>query len=1035
MSTDIETALQAAADRKDLPTPELGDKPTADVPDVRAKKPANPLYDVLTALASLRLTVVLFALSIFLVLAGTLAQVDNGIWTVVAKYFRSFFVWIPFQLFFPRPTPDGQHGVSVPGGFPFPGGWLLGSLLLVNLLAAHAVRFKMSWKRSGILVLHFGVIVMMVGELITGLYAVEGQMTIEGGKSSNYLELQQKVELAIVDSSDPQTDDVAVVPGSRLTRKGLIQDANLPFDLEVHRYFVNSALVQQVTPDNLATAGHGTKAIAVEKPEVSGADPEQKVDIPAAYVTFKKKDTGEALGTYLVTQWVTPQELKVDGKTYNIEMRFKRVYKPYTVQLLKFTHELYPGTTTPKDFASDVRLVDPSQNEDLEARIWMNHPLRYEGETFYQQSFLPGDTGTILQVVRNPAWLLPYFSCAIVAFGMILHFGIKLVQFLEQALAKTRAVQMNPVARWLSLGVLPVGALMLIVAARESRWPSVPSDEMRLAYFGALPVQDGGRIKPFDTVARTSLLVITSKQDVKEGDTKDKDGKEKPGKTQPAVKWLLDVMTQRPAADEYPVFRIENDQMLSLLGLKPKSGFRYSVKELREAGKMEQFIRQAARVKNLDPKKYNEFDGRIAEFAKHVERYGEASDIRNLKIIPPASGSTSVEWLSLIDALREEKMSGKPNPAAHALLNTLDAYTTDDAAKFNKSLADYEKEVATLTPKAAGTADFETFFNRFQPFYIATILYVVIFIMACVAFLLACFQERNWSEPLRRAAFWLLVLTLTVHTCGLLARMTIMDRPFVMVTNLYSSAVFIGWGCVVLGLILEIIFRLGIGSLVASVLGFITCIIAHHLAAGGDTLEMMQAVLDTNFWLATHVTTVTLGYVATFVAGFLALVFIPIYIATTLTGNDRNPTVVGLLKTVSVMIYGIIAFATILSFVGTVLGGIWADQSWGRFWGWDPKENGALIIVLWNALILHARWAGLVKQLGVAVLAVGGNIVTAGSWFGVNMLGVGLHSYGFMSGAVYWLFAFWFSQLFFMGAGIGVALFTRHMSASRATPA
>jgi hypothetical protein len=118
------------------------------------------------------------------------------------------------------------------------------------------------------------------------------------------------------------------------------------------------------------------------------------------------------------------------------------------------------------------------------------------------------------------------------------------------------------------------------------------------------------------------------------------------------------------------------------------------------------------------------------------------------------------------------------------------------------------------------------------------------------------------------------------------------------------------------------------------------------------------------------------------------------------------------------MVYGIVCFATLFSFVGTILGGIWADQSWGRFWGWDPKENGALLIVLWNAIILHARWGGLVRQKGLMVLAVFGNVVTSWSWFGVNMLGIGLHSYGFMDSAFPWLIAFGASQLIFMLIGV-----------------
>jgi ABC-type transport system involved in cytochrome c biogenesis permease subunit len=159
-------------------------------------------------------------------------------------------------------------------------------------------------------------------------------------------------------------------------------------------------------------------------------------------------------------------------------------------------------------------------------------------------------------------------------------------------------------------------------------------------------------------------------------------------------------------------------------------------------------------------------------------------------------------------------------------------------------------------------------------------------------------------------------------------------------------------------------------------------------------------VLDTNFWLATHVTTVTFGYAATFVAGGIALLYCGLGICTT---TLRGPG----LKTVSGMLYGTICFATLLSFVGTVLGGIWADQSWGRFWGWDPKENGALLIVAWNALILHARWAGLVKARGVAVLAIAGIAVTMWSWFGTNQLGIGLHAYGFNNTLATWCTVTW----------------------------
>jgi ABC-type transport system involved in cytochrome c biogenesis permease subunit len=217
------------------------------------------------------------------------------------------------------------------------------------------------------------------------------------------------------------------------------------------------------------------------------------------------------------------------------------------------------------------------------------------------------------------------------------------------------------------------------------------------------------------------------------------------------------------------------------------------------------------------------------------------------------------------------------------------------------------------------------------------------------------------------------------------------------VTNLYSSAVFIGWGAVGVLLLLERLHPYRIALVLVGILGASSLVVAHFLGLGGDTLEMMQAVLDTNFWLATHVTCVTLGYTATFVAGFIGVAYL---FTRALVPNHPR------LKTLSDMIYGVVCFATLFSFVGTVLGGIWADFSWGRFWGWDPKENGALLIVIWNALILHARWGGLAKAPAIAGLAVLGNIVAAWSWFGTNQLGVGLHAYGSTAGTAMALIIF-----------------------------
>ncbi len=287
-------------------------------------------------------------------------------------------------------------------------------------------------------------------------------------------------------------------------------------------------------------------------------------------------------------------------------------------------------------------------------------------------------------------------------------------------------------------------------------------------------------------------------------------------------------------------------------------------------------------------------------------------------------------------------------------------------------------------------------------------LYVLAFLLLAGSLLTVGMKEGLLSQSLGRAGVIVTVLTLVLHTFALAARVYM--QGYAPVTNLYSSAVFIGWFCVGMGLFMEWLFKNGLGALTSTLIGFATLIIAHNLA-DGDTMQMMQAVLDSNFWLSTHVITVTIGYSATFMAGFLGIAYILGGVYTPWLTPDRA-------KALFKMIYGTIAFALLFSFAGTVLGGIWADQSWGRFWGWDPKENGAVLIVLMNALILHARWAGMIRQRGVAVLAVLGNIITAWSWFGTNMLGVGLHSYGFMDSALFWMLMFVASQLAIMAAGL-----------------
>jgi cytochrome c-type biogenesis protein CcsB len=420
----------------------------------------------------------------------------------------------------------------------------------------------------------------------------------------------------------------------------------------------------------------------------------------------------------------------------------------------------------------------------------------------------------------------------------------------------------------------------------------------------------------------------------------------------------------------------------------------------------------------------------LVEFTKIAAAYqkGDAAAVRD----------AAEKYLA--GAGRETAPSPAPNPEG---ADNLQAGATLFAA-YDVAEGDWQKSLS----KAAT----EQHFNVIEPFYKGMYLCVLAF-LACLFY---------WASPtrfdwLRRAAVWLMIVVFCLHFGGQLFRMIHESRP--PVTNLYSSAIFIGLMAVVFGLLLEWIFPHGIGVLLAAVLDFCALLIAHHITLrDGDTMVMLQAVLDTNFWLATHVVAVTLGYSATFMAGFLGVLYVILgtftkrlakpakltpedvaslaLLAATghlvlkfedrAAGKSAEPVVrppgasspdqgKPLGKVLSTMIYAIVCFGVLFSFVGTVLGGIWADQSWGRFWGWDVKENGALMIVLWNAIILHARWGGLAKERGIACLAVMGNIVTAWSWFGVNNLGIGLHSYGFTTGIMVAL-------LCFVGVQIAIAI-------------
>lgn len=388
------------------------------------------MVKVLNFFTSLRLTVVCLALALGLVFFGTLAQVKWGLYVVQHDYFGSFLVWWK--------PPGFNWKLPV-----WPGGYLLGGVLLLNLIAAHIKRFKFTRKKLGIFIIHAGLILLLVGQLFTQLFQVESFMRIEEGQSKNYSESSLHNELAVIDTTDPELNTVVAIPQHVLAKKSEISDPALPFKIKVNSFYENSTPI--VMP--------ASRSLSFEKRPLATAMDDR--NIPAG--TFEIVTDEGSKGTFPVSNWLhedrlvhnitdqigsrlkpdfaEPPRFSYKGHNYELVMRPIRYYKPFTLTLEDFTHEKYAGTEVPKNFSSRVQLINSDTKENREVLIYMNNPLRYNGETYYQASFEPGDRVSILQVVRNPSWLTPYVACVMVGAGLLIQFLSHLLAFAKKRTA------------------------------------------------------------------------------------------------------------------------------------------------------------------------------------------------------------------------------------------------------------------------------------------------------------------------------------------------------------------------------------------------------------------------------------------------------------------------------------------------------------------------------------------------------------------------------------------------------------------------
>jgi len=380
---------------------------------------SSPLYKGLTMLASLKLTIACLSVSMILVLFNTLAQVNLGIYEAQNRYFATWFVWGEI----------GDGGVK----FPYlPGGYLVGGVLILNLLCAHWKRFSLKWNKLGLLMIHLGILLLLGGGFVTHWLSHEGQLVFNEGQTKHFYESFEERELVISERLSAGKVRESVFPVEMVTAGATLQSEYLPFSLHITEFYKNTRMTLKRamagSQESKVNRGWGQR-IQVEPIKQTFKPDEQ--NLLSAFV--QPVWQGKPLGTWLATNAIAdPQWFKVDGQEFAINLRRTRYYMPFELTLLNFSHDRYSGTEIPMNFSSDVRLVNSRLNEDREFLIYMNHPLRYEGKTFYQAGFDNKDTTSILQVVENPGWLIPYISCILVSVGLLWHFTLHLLRHVNK---------------------------------------------------------------------------------------------------------------------------------------------------------------------------------------------------------------------------------------------------------------------------------------------------------------------------------------------------------------------------------------------------------------------------------------------------------------------------------------------------------------------------------------------------------------------------------------------------------------------------
>jgi ABC-type transport system involved in cytochrome c biogenesis permease subunit len=980
--------------------------------------------------ASLKLTVVCLVLLTLLVVWGTVYQAEHGLYQAQQKFFHSWMFWIG-------------------GVIPFPGTVLVMFVLFFNLVAVVIFRIGFRLSKIGNIITHVGILILLVGGFFTFYFSEESSLMLKEGEGSAMSASTHLWELAVWQAGEGDIDVYAIdTAGFRPGKTFRFGELNL--ELTVKDYYANCTI------DNSSV--HAPRVLnASGIQHLKGTALAQEAsDNTAGGVFVINPAPGENQPLLLFGRDNDPTRVTVEDGTFFFSIRRKKIPLPLYMTLQDFKVKFYPNSNIPKSYESKVN-IQAEGGLEREVVISMNKPLRFKDYTFFQSGYniMPDGTEyTNLAVVKNIGRLLPYYSSITIFLGLVIHFLVMLFKRKRKGLQKIMIVFIG-LGLWFSMGD-----------------PLLYSQVDSLEHLRKTVILENGRKMPLDTYARNLLkqfsgrstfqkesavqwlarvlftpeasyddkIFLITNPEVLDSIGVDRQGKARDrygfSQLRPGYAKLRQLAINASRINDKDRSFIENE-ILSLYNklfiyqrllasfdfLMPHPDFTVVSGETREILDLPgenikkhlsyfDLAERKARIRDvtdsLKDKSQEEWtapEKEIFALSQRLEQWARFYSDLPLTIIPSfvKKGEKEEKWLSPWDIAGPVILDPSPSASIPGSLFLMRDFTTaywnHDQAAFDKSVTAFNRLIREqagdrIRPNAISG---EVFYNKVDPFYKAKFFYGFSFLFLLLSFLIL----RKW---LYRLAFVLLLAGFGLHLFGMVCRMYIRLRP--PVTNLYETFIFTGLIAVLLGLILEFFKKKNIGVATGSLAGLVMLMIAGKYALEGDTMGMLVAVLDSNFWLAAHVTTIILGYAGVLLSGFIGHVYV--------IQRIFKPHKEELLKNTFQAVYAIQAFGIIFTFLGTVLGGIWADQSWGRFWGWDPKENGALLILLWSAILFHARLAGWVREIGFSLGTVVGVITVALAWFGVNLLGVGLHSYGFTSGVANALFIFIIFELLFI---------------------